>query len=123
MKLVLDMNLSPALADLLVAAGFDAVHWSKIGAPNATDAHIMSRAIENGFIVVTHDLDFSAILAATNAEKPSVVQIRAADLSPERLAPILATSLRQCREALAAGALVSVDADKMRLRQLPLIRD
>jgi predicted nuclease of predicted toxin-antitoxin system len=117
------MNLSPALADLLVAAGFDATHWSKIGPPNATDAQIMSRAIENGFIVVTHDLDFSAILAATNAEKPSVVQIRAADLSPERLAPILATSLKQCQEALAAGALVSVDADKMRLRQLPLIRD
>jgi len=33
--------------------------------------------------VLTHDLDFSAILAATHGEKPSVVQIRAEDVSPD----------------------------------------
>ena len=37
----------------------------------------------NNYIVLTHDLDFSAILAATHGEKPSVVQIRADNVSPE----------------------------------------
>jgi len=35
----------------------------------------------NGYVVFTHDLDFSAILAATHDDKPSVVQIRAEDVS------------------------------------------
>ena len=37
MKLVLDMNLSPLLADLLQQQGHEAVHWSAIGDPRATD--------------------------------------------------------------------------------------
>jgi predicted nuclease of predicted toxin-antitoxin system len=34
-------------------------------------------------IVLTNDLDFGSILAATNGEKPSVVQVRPAELRPE----------------------------------------
>jgi hypothetical protein len=40
-KLVADMNLSPRWLALLAGAGLEAVHWSTIGAMNATDAHIM----------------------------------------------------------------------------------
>jgi predicted nuclease of predicted toxin-antitoxin system len=42
----------------------------------------MAWAKGNGFTVITNDLDFSAILASTRGEGPSVVQIRAQDLSP-----------------------------------------
>ena len=41
----------------------------------------MMFAATHNYIVLTHDLDFSAILAATRGEKPSVVQIRADDVS------------------------------------------
>ena len=37
----------------------------------------MAFAGANGCVVLTHDLDFGAILAATQGRKPSVVQIRA----------------------------------------------
>ena len=37
---------------------------------------------EHGCVVLTHDLDFDSILAATHGEKPGVVQIRVADVSP-----------------------------------------
>ena len=36
----------------------------------------MGFARVNGYVVLTHDLDFGAILAATHGNKPSVVQIR-----------------------------------------------
>jgi hypothetical protein len=36
---------------------------------------------------LTHDLDFSAILAATKGKKPSVIQIRARTASPRLWAP------------------------------------
>jgi predicted nuclease of predicted toxin-antitoxin system len=38
MKRLIDMNLSPRWASLLAKAGYDAEHWSSIGAPDATDA-------------------------------------------------------------------------------------
>ena len=43
---------------------------------DAADIKIMAYAAEHGNIVLTHDLDFSAILAVTQGTKPSVVQIR-----------------------------------------------
>jgi predicted nuclease of predicted toxin-antitoxin system len=63
MKLLVDMNLSPAWVDFLILAGVEAVHWSTVGPVNAADQKIMEYAVQLGFVVLTHDLDFSAILA------------------------------------------------------------
>ena len=71
-------------------------------------------------MVLTHDLDFSAILAATHGEKPSVVQIRAEDVSPETIAPQVTAALRQMAVELDEGALLTVDPNRTRLRVLPL---
>ena len=35
----------------------------------------MAYAAKQDYVVLTHDLDLSAILAATHGEKPSVVQV------------------------------------------------
>lgn len=58
------MNLSPRWVVFLVTAGWEAVHWSAVGRANAPDAEVMRWAAERGFVLLTHDLDFSAILAA-----------------------------------------------------------
>jgi predicted nuclease of predicted toxin-antitoxin system len=76
MKLLVDMNLSPRWVGLLEDAGIKAAHWSTLGEKNAPDTEIMAYARVNSYVVLTHDLDFSAILAATHGEKPSVVQIQ-----------------------------------------------
>lgn len=34
MKLLIDMSLSPSWVDLLISAGFEAAHWSALGAYN-----------------------------------------------------------------------------------------
>jgi predicted nuclease of predicted toxin-antitoxin system len=80
MKLVVDMNLSPSWGDRLAQRGFEAIHWSAIGAPTAPDDEILVWARAQGFVVITNDLDFSAILAATSGRAPSVIQIRMQDL-------------------------------------------
>jgi predicted nuclease of predicted toxin-antitoxin system len=74
MKLLIDMNLPPLWVRFLREAGFEALHWSTIGDPRATDATIMDWARHAGCVVFTHDLDFSALLAATEATGPSVIQ-------------------------------------------------
>lgn len=120
MKLLVDMNLSPRWVAVLTDAGVQAAHWSTLGANNAPDSEIMAYARANDYIVLTHDLDFGAILAATHGEKPSVVQIRADDVSADVIGAQVVLALRQMASELEDGALLTVDPNRTRLRVLPL---
>jgi predicted nuclease of predicted toxin-antitoxin system len=120
MRLLVDMNLSPRWTRFLADAGIEAAHWSDLGVSNAPDAEIMAFAKAHDYVVVTHDLDFSAILAATRGEKPSVVQLRSEDVSPEAVGQAIVTAVQQTADDLARGALLTVEPSRMRLRLLPL---
>lgn len=80
----------------------------------------MAYAKAKAYVVLTHDLDFSAILAATHGEKPSVVQIRAEDVSPNVIGIMVIDALRQMNTELEEGALLTIDPNHTRLRVLPL---
>ena len=82
----------------------------------------MTWAAENDHIVVTCDLDFAAILAATRRNRPSVLQLRSDIPTPERIGPPVLTAIRQMRQELQDGAILSLDTARARLRILPLIR-
>jgi predicted nuclease of predicted toxin-antitoxin system len=126
MKILIDMNLSPAWVSVLKEAGHRASHWSTIGSLNAPDSEVLLWAKangQNGHLLFTHDLDFGAILAATEAEGPSVIQIRAQDISPGHAKSLLLNIINQFAENLLQGALISVDEEKSRVRLLPLRRD
>jgi predicted nuclease of predicted toxin-antitoxin system len=120
MKVLVDMNLSPRWVDHLAAAGIESAHWSALGPTTASDAVIMAFAAANDYVVITHDLDFSAILAVTRGDRPSVVQIRADDLGPERIGHRVIAALAQARPELERGALLAIDVHRTRLRMLPL---
>lgn len=120
MKLLVDMNLSPRWVGWLGDAGVEAVHGSVIGPPSAPDQVILAHAAAHDMVVFTHDLDFGAILAASPAGGPSVVQVRADDVSPEAIGGVVLNALRQLATALAVGALVTVEPNRTRLRVLPL---
>jgi predicted nuclease of predicted toxin-antitoxin system len=121
-KLLVDMNLSPSWVDRLARHGIEAVHWSAIGAATAPDHEILAWAHQHGSVLVTNDLDFSAILAAGVAEGPSVVQIRTQDLLSDAAISIVAKALEAHREDIERGALLSIDEGGTRVRMLPLER-
>lgn len=114
------MNLSPSWVDRLARHEFDAVHWSTVGAATAPDVEILTWATEHQFVVVTNDLDFSAILAASAGVIPSVVQIRTQDLLSETVVGIVASALEAHRDDVERGALLSIDEGGTRVRMLPL---
>jgi len=120
MRFVVDMNLSPSWISFLQRAGLEAVHWSEIGRADATDHEIMQWAETNGCIVLTSDLDFSAILAATGRAGPSVVQVRSDLLRTDAIGDTVLKAIAATREELGGGALVSIDASRARVRVLPL---
>jgi predicted nuclease of predicted toxin-antitoxin system len=122
MRLLVDMNLAPCWVDALKDAGFDAAHWSAIGPHGASDTEIMTYAARHDCVVLTHDLDFGSILAATRGMKPSVVQIRSDNVSPDIVGRNVIAAPRQLRAEIEEGALIVVDLSRTRVRLLPLNR-
>lgn len=120
MKILIDMNLSPRWVTVLSAAGISSAHWSSIGSAEAPDAEIIAHARDEGWVILTQDLDFGTILAVTHGEKPSVIQIRSEDVSPEAAANVVTATIRQMSAELEQGALVTLDPRQTRLRFLPL---
>lgn len=122
MKILVDMNLSPSWVPVLERNGFSSLHWTAVGDGRAPDPVIFRWAQQNGYVVFTNDLGFGAILAASGATAPSVIQVRTQDLTPEHLGPMLVSALRQHAELLEQGALITIDEARSRSRVLPLVR-
>ena len=120
MKILIDMNLSPDWCRWLAERGIQAVHWSTVGDPKAPDTEVLSWARVNGHIVLTHDLDFGAILAATGALSPSVVLLRIDDVVSVGAGPLIASILTTHEQLLLEGALLCVEPARSRIRVLPL---
>lgn len=120
MKLLIDMNLSPLWVDFFAQNGLSAIHWSRIGAPDAPDSAILAWAKSEGFVVFTHDLDFGTILAVTNAACPSVLQVRTQDVLPHAIGRLVLNGIEQFRDMLEQGALITINESTARARILPL---
>jgi len=114
------MNLSPSWVQRLERHGFEAVHWSILGAATAPDDEILAWANEHHLVVITNDLDFSAILAASAGATPSVVHIRLQDLLSDSAVNSVANAVAAYREEIEGGALLSIDEGGTRVRMLPL---
>ncbi len=122
MKILIDMNLPPRWVETLAKAGWEAVHWSQLGAASASDREIMAWARENGYVVFTHDLDFSALLAATQLGGPSIIQVRTQNILPEAIGDQVIDSLKRFLNELEKGAIITIDPSRARVRILPLIK-
>ena len=120
MRILIDMNLSPEWVSVFEATSHEAVHWSRVGEPGASDREILSWAKSHGYAIFTHDLDFGAILAATKADGPSVFQVRTQNITPRSIGGLVLSVLIRFQGLLDKGALISVDEEKLRARVLPL---
>ena len=120
MRLLIDMNISPHLVDMFIEQGWQALHWSAVGDPRASDSTIMEWARDNGYIVFTHDLDFGTLLAVTHAQGPSVIQVRTQNILSQDFYVRLMQTLRKYEPALKKGALMVIDETRSRVRLLPL---
>ena len=52
MKLLIDVNLPARWVQYLTEAGFEAVHWSRIGSITAPDDEIIVRARAEGYVIL-----------------------------------------------------------------------
>jgi predicted nuclease of predicted toxin-antitoxin system len=119
-KILIDMNLSPAWVEVFQREAWEAVHWSRVGEVTAPDREILEWAVTNQFVLFTHDLDFGPMLAGNPAQHCSVIQLRTQDTSPGRVGEQVVRAIRRLETDLLKGALITIDAVKARARILPL---
>jgi len=67
LRFVADMNISPLTVNVLAAEGIDIVRVSSLLPVNASDESILGLARQQGRVVITQDMDFSALLALGGA--------------------------------------------------------
>ena len=120
MKILIDMNLSPSWVQFFEKQNIMARHWATIGNATDPDTVIFDYARQYGFVVFTNDLDFGAILAATNANFPSVFQLKSQELLPARIGEDVLACILRYELYLESGSLVTFDTSKERIRILPL---
>ncbi|GJE16813.1 hypothetical protein AIGOOFII_1520 [Methylobacterium marchantiae] len=116
------MNLSMDWVGCLQTAGHDAVHWSNVGAVDAADDAIVEWARTEDRIVLTNDLDFGTLLAMSGASSPSVVQLRTDTTLSARIGPLVVQALARAEADLLSGAILTIEAERLRLRALDFAR-
>jgi predicted nuclease of predicted toxin-antitoxin system len=73
MRFLADMGISPKIVDFLQHLGHQAVHLRQQGLHRLKDSGILENARKEACILLTHDLDFGDLLAASGADLPSVM--------------------------------------------------
>ena len=121
MKVIIDMNLSPLWENYLLENEIEAIHWSRIGNAWAPDQEIFEYAFKNDCLIFTNDLDFGTILSKTKTRLPSIIQLRTLEVSIETMGKILVKCLKENEAYFIEGALITIEADRLRIRSLPIL--
>ena len=119
-RLLLDQGLPRSAGKLLLDAAWDVVHVGDIDLSRASDRHILDYAKRENRTCVTLDADFHALLATTEATKPSVIRIRKEGLNANALAKLLMTVWPRIEQSIIEGAMVTITEKSIRVRQLPI---
>jgi len=120
MRFLADMGISPRTVAFLERLGHEAAHLHAQGLDCMEDSAILDKAREEGRILLTHDLDFGVLMAASGARLPSVITFRLPNMRPERVNRYLESIVNQHWELLEQGVIVSVTEGQIRVRVLPI---
>ena len=120
MRFLLDMGISPDVVSFLRSRGADASHLNDEGLARLDDHAILTKARNEGRVLVTHDLDFGELLAAAGAELPSVLLFRLRNMRPNAVNHYLQEILDHHADELVRGAIMVITETQIRVRSLPL---
>jgi predicted nuclease of predicted toxin-antitoxin system len=119
-RLLADMNISPKTVESMRKRGWDILRVSNLLPSNASDQQILQFARSENRILITQDLDFSALLALAGENQPSLVTLRLSVSDPETITKKLLDILPRLEDELQAGCVVTIQDTTVRIRRLPI---
>ena len=123
MRFLADMGISPTTVAFLVDLGHDAVHLREQRLERLPDPGVLKKARDEDRVLLTHDLDFGELVAASGERLPSVVIFRLRNMQPNQVNHYLKRVMTEYRDPLEDGAIVSVAEGQVRSRALPIETD
>ncbi len=120
MRFLVDMPLSPDLAQWLRAEGHDAVHAKDLSMHQTPDAEILRAATSDGRIIVTADLDYPRLLATLGAAGPGLILLRGGNYSDVESRECVRRVLMSITHDELPRSIVVVDRERIRRRWLPV---
>jgi len=87
-KLLLDENLSPTLAETLAESFPETAHVRQFGLQSAPDRKVWAHAANHGYTIVTKDADFHH-RSLLHGHPPKIVWIRLGNCSTRDIAELL----------------------------------
>ena len=120
MRLLADMHISPETVGFLRRLGHDVIRVNAVMAASAPDQSIIAYAAQNDRVVLTQDLDFSALIALSGATRPSVITLRLSSSRIEHVNGILEKLLPTVEAEVNTGCLITAEDHAVRCRLLPI---
>jgi len=121
LKFIADIHISPLTVNELKKNGYDIIRITDKLPATSSDAAIIQLAYREQAIIITQDLDFSALIAQSGLNWPSVISLRLDNAKPDKITWILNAVLPQIKTELTEGAIISIDEKEYRIRKLPMI--
>ena len=120
LEFLANMNISPITVEKLRGLGWNIIRVSEIMDRGSKDVKILDYAKEHNKVLITQDLDFSALLVAKRYEKPSVISLRFDNAEPNFIADRMVEIVKEFEKELEEGIVLSVDETSARYRNLPI---
>lgn len=120
LRFIADVHISPLTVVALQQQGYDILRVTEVLPATATDTEILELARIENRIVLTQDLDFSALVALSGYVQPSLVTLRLSYAQPDLVSQKLLEVLPQLEQVLVEGAAITIKDDAVRFRKLPI---
>jgi len=119
-RFLADMGVHVRAVEWLRDKGHDAKHLRDEGLQRIPNGEIFEKAIAEGRVILTFDLDFGEIAALSGGRTASVILFRLRNTRAANVIARLAAVLEDSTGALETGAVVLVEESRHRVRRLPV---
>jgi predicted nuclease of predicted toxin-antitoxin system len=120
LRFVADVHISPLTVATLRQQGYDILRVTDVLPATTPDAEILEFARAENQIVLTQDLDFSALVALGGFIQPSLVTLRLSSAQPDVVSQRLLEVLPQLEQVLIEGSAITIEDNAVRFRKLPI---